>query len=367
MEQVKINGFQFFCMIFLFELGSAILIGMAAEARQDAWISVIMGIGFGCMLYLIFTKLSTIYPSLPLTKYLRNILGRYLGWLIGLLYVTYFLYIASRVLRDFEELLVITGYRNSSLLTVGIIMMVCVMYAVYKGLEVFFRISELCLFLIVFLFLLLIFFEIASGIVKINHLLPILEYGWKPVFKTFPSALTIPFGEMITFTTLLPYLNKQENAKKVGIIGIALSGFFLLLFTFLNIAIAGADITSRSAFPILTAVSYINIADFIQRLDTVLIISMVILGFVKITVFFFCALIGIADLFKIEEPKKMIYPVGIIILISSIIIAPSYIEHIYEGVKLVPYILHIPLQIVIPTILLIIAIIKQKGNQQTQL
>ncbi|WHZ05211.1 hypothetical protein QNH48_11585 [Neobacillus sp. YX16] len=54
-------------------------------------------------------------------------------------------------------------------------------------------------------------------------------------------------------------------------------------------------------------------------------------------------------------------------MIISVIIAPSYIEHIYEGVKLVPYILHIPMQIVIPTIVLIIALVKQKGNQQTRI
>lgn len=366
MEQAKINGFQLFSVIFLFELGSALLLGLGAGAQQDAWMVVIMGILFGCGLYLVFSKLYNLYPSLPLTQYLRKILGRYLGWGIGLLYVIYFLYISSRVLRDFEELLVISAYRESTRLTIGIIMMGCVMYAVYKGLEVFFRISELCFFLIIIMLLLLILFEFASGIVKFDHLRPVLENGWKPVLKAFfPTTMTFPFGEMITFTILLPYLNKQEKAKKVGIIGIIISGMFLLIETLLNIAIEGADIYTRSAFPILTAVSYINIAEFIQRLDTLVIISMVILGFVKITVFFFCATIGTADLFHIKQPKILIYPVGIIVLVSSIIMAPNDIEHLNEGLKVVPYYLHLPMQVGIPILLLIIALIKQKRNQQT--
>ncbi|MEH7481063.1 GerAB/ArcD/ProY family transporter [Neobacillus drentensis] len=361
MKQVKINGFQLFSVMFLFELGSAILVGMAREAKQDAWITVILGTACGFVLFLMYSKLYKMNPSLPLTSYLRKILGGYLGWIIGLIYIIYFIYIASRVLRDFEELLVISAYPSSTLLTIGVIMVICVMYAAYKGLEVFFRIAELCLFLIVIMLVFLVFFEIASGIIKLNHFLPVLEYGWRPIFKTlFPTTITFPFGELVAFTMLLPYLNKKEKVNKVGITAIALSGFFLTLFTLLNIAVIGADITERSSFPILTAVSYINIADFIQRLDIVVIISMVILGFVKITVFFFCAIIGTADLFHIKEPKKLIYPMGIILIISSIIIANGYIEHIHEGLKVVPYYLHLPLQIGIPILLLVIVWIKNK-------
>ncbi|WML48990.1 GerAB/ArcD/ProY family transporter [Neobacillus sp. PS3-34] len=360
MNQVKVNGFQLFSVIFLFELGSAILVGMARDAKQDAWITVLLGIACGCILFLVYAKLYNMFPSLPLTGYLRKILGSYLGWIIGLMYVIYFIYIASRVLRDFEALLVITAYRQSSIFTIGIIMVLCVMYAVYK-VEVFFRISELCLFIIVFMFFFLILFEIASGIVELNHLRPILEHGWRPIFKNlFPATITFPFGEMIAFTMLLPYLNKQEKAKKIGIISIVVSGLVLTLFTFMNIAIIGSNIADRSAFPILTAVSYINIADFVQRLDIVVIISMVILGFVKVTVFSFCAIIGTADLFKVKEPKKLIYPMGIMILISSQIIAHGFIEHIQEGLMVVPYYLHLPLQIVIPLLSLVIAWIKRK-------
>jgi spore germination protein KB len=209
--------------------------------------------------------------------------------------------------------------------------------------------------------LLLVVFEIASGIIKLNHFLPMLEYGWRPIFKTlFPTTLTFPFGEMLAFTMLLPHLNKGEAANKICILAFVVSGVFLLLFTVLNIAIVGSTIIERSSFPILTAVSYINIAEFVQRLDIIVIISMVILGFVKITVFFFCALIGTADLFHCSQPNKLIYPLGIILLISSIFIANGYIEHIQEGLKVVPLYLHIPLQIVLPLLLLIIALIKRK-------
>ncbi|WP_375540594.1 GerAB/ArcD/ProY family transporter [Peribacillus simplex] len=54
------------------------------------------------------------------------------------------------------------------------------------------------------------FFIFASGSVKAENLLPVLEEGWKPVFTTaFPLTFTFPFGEMIVFTVLMPYLNRH--------------------------------------------------------------------------------------------------------------------------------------------------------------
>ncbi|REE91576.1 spore germination protein KB [Paenibacillus taihuensis] len=362
MSQERINSFQLFSVMFLFEIGSAILVGLAADAHQDAWMSVFLATGLGCILYLVYTKLAELYPSKTLIQYLQSILGSVLGWLIGLAYVVYFIYIASRVLRDFEELLVITAYRSSTLWTIGIIMVICVMYAAHQGLEVFFRIAELCFFIIVFMLLSLVILEFASDIMKSHHFLPVLEHGWDPVLKSiFPTTLTFPFGELIAFTMLLPFLNKQEQAKKAGMTAIAVSGLFLTLFTILNIAVLGANVIERSAFPFLTAGSYIDISHFVQRLDTVVIICMVILGFVKITVYFYCAMIGAAQLFKLKERKNVIYPIGVMVLISSLIIAPTYIHHIYEGVKIVPYYLHLPLQIVVPVLLLLIAWIRHKA------
>lgn len=54
----------------------------------------------------------------------------------------------------------------------------------------------------------------------------------------------------------------------------------------------------------------------------------------------------------------VIYPLGVIILICSLIIAPNYINHIKEGLGITP--LHVPMQIVLPILLLMIAWIKRK-------
>jgi len=46
-----------------------------------------------------------------------------------------------------------------------------------------------------------------------------LAYGniimaWK---ELIPTGITVPFGELITITIILPYLNKKSSAVKVGL------------------------------------------------------------------------------------------------------------------------------------------------------
>ncbi|MFF2879258.1 GerAB/ArcD/ProY family transporter [Gottfriedia sp. NPDC057991] len=43
------SGYQYFCMIFLFEIGSTSLIGITPKVKQGAWISLLISLFIGCM------------------------------------------------------------------------------------------------------------------------------------------------------------------------------------------------------------------------------------------------------------------------------------------------------------------------------
>lgn len=360
-RKLSIGAFQFFSIIFLFEMGSATLVGLASGAMQDAWISVLIALATGCLLFCVYIKLFELYPELPLTKYAQSILGKFTGKILAMIYIVYFIYIAARVLRDFEELLVITLYNASSLISIGILFMFLVMYAIFKGYEVFGRVCEFLFIVIITIITTVIGFEVIADLIKTDNLRPVLESGWKTVLKeAYPLTVTFPFGEMVTFTMLLPYLKKAEYAWKVGIPGLIFAGLVLTVITMINICILGADTMERSTYPVLTSISYINIADFIQRLDSIIVIVIAVGGFIKITVFFACAIVGAGELFDVKKSDTLTYPIAAIILISSVWMAPDYLEHYKEGLDIVPYFLHIPLQIIIPLVLLVIALIQNK-------
>lgn len=362
-KKMSINTLQLFSLIVLFELGSAILLDVAKDAKKDAWITLLLGTILGIGIYFLYYTLHRFYPDLPFTLYIQKIWGPHIGWIIGILYIVYFINIAGRVLRDFTELLIITAYPYTSIFIIGILMMSSISYGISKNLQVMGRVSFLCLTGVGIVVLIIIFGEAFSGLIDIRRNLPILENGWKPIFKTLSKTITTPFGELIAFTMLFPFVDKKVRTLKTGIFAIIVSGGYLAFSSILHLAVLGESIAFHSTFPVLSAVSFINIANFFTRITALVVIAMVLLGFIKISIFFYCAVLGTSHLFKIKNKNTLIIPISILILYSSIVDAESFNEHTYEGLKIVPYYMHIPFQFIIPLLLLLTVLLKNKLNK----
>ncbi|MGG0184724.1 GerAB/ArcD/ProY family transporter [Bacillus rhizoplanae] len=356
----KVNSLQLFCLLVLFELGSALLLDVGKAAGRDAWIVLLLGTVLGCVLYLLYVALFQQYPTLPLTSYAQRIVGKPIGWIIGFLYVLYFLYLSARVLRDFAEMMIIMAYNETSLLTASLLMSIVSIYAVHQGLQAFGRIACICFFLTTVITLLLIIFNYVNKTHHFDNVLPILEHGWGPILRVlFPTVLTVPFGELVAFTMIFPFLTESHTVRKAGIWAIGISGFQLALSALLHIAALGENIVSRAIFPTLTTVSLINIADFITRLDAFVVIVSTLFGFFKLTLFLYCAVIGLGDLLRMKCPNKLSIPMGLLMFVLSLAMASSFTEHLDIGLRIVPYYLHIPFQIVIPLLLFGISKIKK--------
>lgn len=80
----------------------------------------------------------------------------------------------------------------------------------------------------------------------------------------------------------------------------------------------------------------------------------------------FLFMLGAASLFKVESPSRLSYPFGITILFISIMSASNVQEHLEEGLKIVMKILHIPLFVVIPLLLLFVAFLRNRKKTSSK-
>ncbi|MFD0824409.1 GerAB/ArcD/ProY family transporter [Neobacillus sp. M.A.Huq-85] len=368
MDKIKISASQLFVLVFLFEMGSSILFGLGANAKQDAWIAILLGLAGGLIVFFIHYRLFLFYPELILTSYIQKIAGKWPGRIIALFYITYFIYITARVLRDFGELLVTTVYTNTPLFVINALMVLTIIYGIHKGLEVIARVGQIY-FGIVYLmaisgFLLVTF----SGLIHFELLKPILENGWKPIFKAFlPETLTYPFGEILIFTMIYPFVNEPKKIKFVCIGGMILSGINITITVIITISTIGPELYTRSNFPLLTTVSRIQLANFIERLDVLFLLYLIIGGFFKISLFFYAAVAGTADLFQFKKKEKLTFPIGLIVLFASITMASTFAEFVKEGLEFATAYVNLPFQIIIPSILLVIAFIRNRKKNLTKI
>lgn len=360
MEKEKISGIQLFSLIFLFELGTALVVPLGMSAKKDAWIAILLGLAGGVCLYFIYISLSRLYQGQPLTSYIPKILGKYIGWPLGLVYVIFFTYTAARDLRDFGELLLASLYDQTPLFLIVTLMAIGMIFVLYQGIEVFARTGEIYIIILIIIGFLGNLFVLFSGIIDIKNLFPILEKGWKPVVYTaFPHTLIFPFGEMLCFTMLLPYFNKPQKALKIGLSAMLISAIILSYTISVDIAVLGVDTAGRTTFPLLTTISMVNIAEFLQRLDAIAILTLIIGNFFKVSIYFYAAVIGTSDLFKVQK-QKLVWPIGMIILFFSVIIASSFSEHLKEAFSKGPMFIALTMEMGIPLLLLIIAIFRKR-------
>jgi spore germination protein KB len=365
MEKAKISASQLFILMVLFELGSALLVPLAIDAKQEAWLAILLGMIVSFVLLLVYHKLYSYYPDLLPTEYMQKILGKVMGTVLAFIYILYFMYDASRVLRDFGVMLLTFGYPDTPLFIANTLLILVIIYTVRKGIEVIARSGEL---LFIFMYILAIagfILIVSSGLINVTNLQPVLEEGLLPVLKVvFTQTLYFPFTEVIVFTMILPYLNNPKKAKVTMLCATGLSGINLVITMLINISVLGVDLTARSQFPLLSTVQTIQVADFLERLDVFFMLALVIGIFFKISVLFYATVIGTANLFKIKSPSRLSYPLGLVVLFMSITIASNFQEHLHEGLKVVMFVLHIPLFAIIPPLLLLVAFLKNRKKQR---
>lgn len=364
-----ISLWQLFILMLIFEMGSATVVGIGGEAKQNVWMAIslagLIGVGYIYVLHFMLGR----KKGYNLFALIEFCLGKWVGGAVSFLYIMYFIYISSRVLRDFGELIVSTIFIYSPIEIISITIMLTIVYMLNSGIEVMARTSEI-FFPYVFLFTFLVgIFILMSGEIQFENLRPFLDEGIKPVFQAiFPSLLTFPYGELIAFAVVLPLVTKYKKAKGFAMASIILSTSVLVYSSVIQVMTLGHEMKERSNFPLLSAAREISLLDFVERVDIAVVFVVMFGIIVKIGVFFFGALKGLEHISK-REYRKYLFPVGSIICLSSIIITDNFAEHIEEGLQIVPYFVHLPFQFALPLLLLVIVLIrtrKKSGKKRSE-
>ncbi|WP_190284823.1 endospore germination permease [Bacillus sp. S3] len=354
MENAKIDSKQLFSLMFLFQLGTGIVTRMGMQAKQDAWISITIGmIGALMLFYFVYLQIFKRYPTLPFTGILENVFSKYIGLPLGLVYIGYFFFVASFNLRHLGDTMGTYILAETPIPVIMFISLLLVSYACYLGIEVLGRTAEILIAAMAAFGIIGNLTVLASGIIKLKNVQPVLEFGWLPVLKqAIPLIIFFPFGEIFLFLMLFPYLNKPELVKKPGLLSILLSGLGLSWTFLLNISVLGAG-AQNVEIPLLAAVEKINVGNIIERMDSIVVGTFAVGFFSKIFLYVYVILIGLTDIFKFKRYQPLIFPVVSIIFIISIVGAKNKVAYQNFFYYQMPYLIGFPLLVGVPVIVLL--------------
>jgi spore germination protein KB len=366
LEKENISLSQLLTLLINFLLGSAIVVGVGGETKNDAWLAILLGgmIGVAFISFNHFFILK--FPDKTLFQIFEYCLGRKITITLSFVYIIYFLYISSRVTRDFEELMATAILPNTPIEIMSLTFCLLMGYIIYLGIEVLARTSEIFTPYIFGFFLLLTIFLFASGSVEVKQLQPFLGEGIMPVVKTaFTDLVFFPYGEMIAFSVIYASLTNKKYSLRVSIAGVSVATILLCVSSILMIISLGVDSVSRSNFPLLSTARVVSIGNFIERIDA-LVVFIIMLGvFIKGSLFFYGGLKGLEYIFNLPY-RYFALPVSMIISLFSVLVSVDFADHLQEGVQMVPYFLHLPLQYILPFTLFLIVLWKQRQGKSNQ-
>lgn len=324
LENGKIGVNQFTVLVIIFTIGSSVLVvpsGLASEAKQDAWIAAILGVGVGLLFVWLYYTLGNFYPHMTLIEYSEKILGTWLGKVVALLFLSYFFILAALLLREIGDFMTTQIMPETPIQAIHIIFLIIVIMGARLGLEVLTRAAEIFLPWVIMLFIFLVIFLFPQ--IEFTKVQPMLEEGLKPVLRATFTFLGLPFLELVVFLMIFPYVNKRKQASKAFLVGTCLGGGVIIIITVFSILVLGADFTARNIYPAYILAKKINVGDFLERLEAIVAGIWFITIFFKLTICFYATALGLAQTLKLKDYRPLLLPLGMLVIVFSLVASPN--------------------------------------------
>jgi len=329
MNKSNISAHQLRLLVVFCYIGTAVLVipgTVAGDAKQDAWISTLIGIFFGLVLIWSFIKLGDRMNNMTIVEYSVKTLGKWLGSFIAIMF-SIFLFMNSATM-----IYILGNFISSEIMTstpieiIIFIFLVVIIFASRHGIETIARTSEILFYIIALIFI--IFTVTLIKDIDFLNIQPILELGVKPISK---SALFYSSGTSMTLVVFLMFYpasittKERTLAKKNFFYGALIGGLILFTVIILCILILGPSATTRGSYPVFQLARKASIGPSIERFESMITVLWFVTVFYKTTLYFHSSLIGIAQTFKLKCYKPLTVPMGTILFILALIIYPNSI------------------------------------------
>lgn len=355
LEKGRISSFQLSVLLVGFVLGSSIIITPGGDAGHDAWIAIALGLMEGSLIALIFTALVLRFKDKTIIEINDLVFGKVIGKLISVLFLWYFLHLGALVLNDYVHFFRLELYPATPRTVMLLIIMLVCASTVNRGIEALARCSLILVPLTISVIFLVTMFLIPHF--NLNNLMPILDLPIGKLLWSAHSVASFPFAESVVFVMILAFLNKSEKGGRAVSKVLIIAGLVLIIASIRNSAVLGPMVAAYN-YPSYQAVQVIDIRDIFTRLEILVAINFITMGFLKISVLLYGTVLGLAQVLNLQSYRPIILPVGILMVILALTNVANTIELFDFTHKIYP-IYAVPFQIIIPLITLIIAKLRQ--------
>ena len=333
MQQNKnISLFQLSTLLITFMMGTTIIINPEINfAGQTGWLADIVGLILGIVSVGLFIKLHQPY------LFKKNIVqiaemtgGKTFKIIISILYLYFAIHLGALNLRIIADFLTMVIMPNMPLIVISGILTLIISYAVWMGVETIGRVGQIILPVVLFIFGVLLLLSLPGY--QVSNLIPI-NGNIAGILRGGLFIWSFPLGNLILFSFLLPYVKVNKKSKiKLKQYSYYVAGAMLiggLILTMRTVAltmIMGPKLSSVFTYPIFSMVGVINIADFLERLETAFLIMWIGTVFIQVLICFWVAVETSSMLTSNVGKNFFILPLAVILTGFTQFLFENYTE-----------------------------------------
>ena len=271
----------------------------------------IIAIIFTSIVCYFFNKFPT-FDLIDISEYLG---GKLLKWIIGLLFVSYFIFFAGILLNSFSSCLEIIYFQLvKTKYVVGLFVIGAIIASIMKH-NAIFR-STFIIFPLLIISTLFIFIG-DFRYFEFEKMYPLFGNG---AYSTFASGLSnlFIFQGLAYIYFIPPKLKEPNQLKKIAITSVVLSCIILLLSIAIILFMFDGFVETDELLPLYSAVKYIEFGSFLQKLDSTFILIWIIgfLSYLSIALKFSSKIMQ--KMTNIKNENIFIFLLGIILFFIGI-------------------------------------------------
>ncbi|TDL75386.1 hypothetical protein E2R56_06080 [Rhodococcus qingshengii] len=288
-------------------------------AKQDAWLSMIVGGIIGVALTFLVVHLCILHPNQTLFQFSQALLGKWLGRLIVLPYLVSWYILTAVLLRAFADFIHLILLNKTPLWIIILLLIGLVTFLSYSsGITGIGRFCEL-VGPIIILTLIVSFILIGQNL-ELHHLLPFYaDSEWTNILKGSIAPAFWFSGQFV----LLVIVSFVQNTKKVlskSILGVGITIFMIFTATLISLLVFGPNLSAKFRYPYFSAVRTIDILNFIQNADLYVLFILVFGVIAQASLYFFIASYEMANWINVKDWRRIIWFSAPAIAIITILI-----------------------------------------------
>ena len=323
----QINAFLVFYIIVAAQIGVGIhgfQRVLYQEAKQDAWISLILCFVLAHIVVTVMMKTLDMYGSNDLYGIQLELFGKYFGNFLNFLYAFYVLCAFLAIIINYIEVINtwVFPYLNSSFLCFTILFLVS--YAFTGEFRV---IVGICFFSFFFILWIPPVLIIPLKYSDLNLLLPILDNDLKDILKgVLSTTFTIIGFEYIYI--VYPYIKEKDKYKRFVHLGLLFTLFLYLAILLISLTFFSGEQLMKTIWATLTLFSIIRLP-FIERVEIITICIWLIIILPNLCLAMWAAYRGISRI-KIINPTKFAILFSIVIFVANHFLEKRSVINLYD-------------------------------------